>query len=83
MLGCQDNPLWLVLFLAEISLQDVSCVVIWSPAFHSLQQDHYLQVLSLLRYHMDFFALSHDTTSWAEASAGCKLEEQRIIESFR
>lgn len=37
-LGCQDNPLWLAPLLAEISLQDMSCVVAWPPAFYPLQQ---------------------------------------------
>lgn len=65
------------------SLQGISCMVTWPPAFHPLQQGHCLRVLSLWRSHMDFFALSHNTTSQAEPSAGCTLEEQRIIESFR
>lgn len=36
MLGCQDNPLWLAPLLTEISLQGISCMVTWPPAFNPL-----------------------------------------------
>lgn len=60
-----------------------SCMVTWPPAFHPLQQGHYLQVLNLLRSPKDSAALSHYAPSRAKASAGCKSAEHHCCRLSR